>query len=439
MGTTADLAHFVTTTGFGDLPEAVVHEAKRDVINLLSTALYSAHDPSLQILLDLYAAEGGKERARIWGAGVGTTLQNAALANGYLGHLEDYDDTHFPTVLHPSAPTIPAAFALAEAEGASGRDFLAAVALGIEACCRIALAVHPWHYDEGWHITGTMGVFGGAVAAGKLAGLDQAKLTAALGVAGTQAAGVRENFGTMAKPLHAGRAAQSGLLAALLAKRGFTATDRILEGRRGVMAVMSAESDLTRVTHGLGSRWEIFKNGLKHYACGVVNHPLIDACVGFRAEGVDVAAIEAIEADVHPLVLELVNLPEPKVGLEGKFSVYHCVAIGLVDGAAYPAQFTDAKVNDPGLTALRRKVTLSRNDGFGEDEAVVRLRLNDGRVLEKHVAHATGAPENPLSDEALGAKFRELATPTLGAARAEALLAQLWRLDSLDRVSDLDL
>jgi 2-methylcitrate dehydratase PrpD len=436
MGVTQDLARYVSETSAADLPAAVVKEAKRDVINLLGTAIYSAKDPSLKIILDVLGAEGGNGRARVWGTSERTTLQNATFTNGYLAHLEDYDDTHFPTVIHPSAPTVPAAFAVAEERGKSGADLVAAIALGIETACRVSMAVHPWHYDEGWHITGTMGVFGGAVAAGKLLGLDEQRLVACLGIAGTQAAGVREVFGTMTKALHPGRAAQAGLFAALLAEGGFTSTDRILEGRRGVAAVMSAESDLGRVTEGLGSRWEIFNNGLKPYACGVVNHPIIDACRTLRAR-VDLSTVETIEADVHPLVLELVNLPEPKVGLQGKFSVQHCVAIGLRNGSAYPADFSDAVVRDPDMAAIRQKVRLIPNDTYGEDEATVRIVFVGGGHDVEHVTHATGAPENPLTDAQLEEKFRALATPTLGEAKAGILLERLWRLDELPNVNGL--
>lgn len=439
MGATHDLAEFATSVRFQDLPADVVHEAKRDVINVLGVALHSARDPSLQHLLRLFEAEGAASRARVWGTGVRTSLQNAALANGYTAHLEDYDDTHFPTVLHPSAPTVPAAFALAEAENCSGRDFLAAVALGIEAACRVSLAVHPWHYDEGWHITGTMGVFGSAVASGRLAGLGVERLVAALGIAGTQAAGVREVFGSMSKPLHAGRAAQAGLVATLLARDGFTSTDRILEGRRGVAAVMSAQSDLSRLTDGLGRRWEIKNNGLKPYACGVVNHPLIDACIAFRERGADPEQIESVDADVHPLVLELVDLPEPKVGLEGKFSVQHCIAAGLIEGAAYPEQFSDAKVNDPRLVALRRKVRLVEDRSLEEDEARVTLRFKDGSVWDEHVRHAAGAPQNPLSDARLEEKFLTLASLTLGEAKARSLLQALWLLEDVPSLTQLQL
>ncbi|MPZ49911.1 MAG: MmgE/PrpD family protein [Dehalococcoidia bacterium] len=435
MGITTDIAKFAVSTSIEDLPANVLHEAKRDVINVIGCAVYSARDPSLRIILDVFAAEGGKPRASIWGTDRRVSLQQAALANGYTGHLEDYDDTHFPTVLHPSSPTVPAAYAVAEDLGLSGRQLLYATALGIELSCRVALAVHPWHYDEGWHITGTMGVFGPAIAAGLLLGLDQPKMVACLGIGGTQAAGVREVFGSMTKPFHAGRAAAAGLISAQLAAGGFTSTEQIFEGRRGVAAVLSAESDLSRITEGLGDRWEIFNNGLKPYACGVVNHPIIDACKALRARGVDAGAIESIEAEVHPLVPELVSIKDPKIGLEGKFSVYHCIAIGLRHGAAFPAQFSDAEAADPANTPIRHAVTLVKNESFEEDEAVVRLTLKDGTKLEERVEHATGAPQNPLTDAPLTEKFLELATPTLGESGAKALLDRLWRLDEAPNLS----
>jgi 2-methylcitrate dehydratase PrpD len=438
VGATRDIAEFAMQTRFQDLPAAVIHEAKRDIINVLAVSLYSALDPSLQILQSLFSEEGGNPRASVWGAGFKTTLANAALANGYTAHLEDYDDTHFPTVMHPTAPTLPAAYAIAEERGAAGTDLITAVALGIELCCRACNAVHPWHYDEGWHITGTMGVFGGAIAAAKALGLDADQTVAALGIAGTQAAGVREAFGTMTKPMHAGRAAQAGLNAALLAEKGFTAAPGILEGRRGVMTVMSSSHDLARLTDGLGSRWEIFNNGLKPYSCGVVSHPAIDAAVelGRRAEFAP-EAVESIEAVVHPLVPELMGRMEPDVGLAGKFSCAHCISVGLVDGAAYPAQFADAKVKDPLLTALRRKVRFTIDHSKGEDQVTLRLTMKDSRVLEHSVEHASGSPQNPLSDERLAGKFLTLATPNLGDAAAQALLQRLWRLDEVSDIRGL--
>lgn len=438
MGATHDIAEFAVRTQFEDLPADVVHEAKRDIINVLSTSLYSARDPSLQYLLDMFNEEGSRPRATIWGANARSGLANAALANGYLAHLEDYDDTHFPTVVHPTAPTLPAAFAIGEEAGSSGRDLITAVALGVETVCRASLSVHPWHYDAGWHITGTMGVFGGAIAAAKMLGLDVDGTVTALGAAGTQAAGVREAFGTMTKPMHAGRAAQAGVVSALLAKKGFTAAPAILEGRRGVMTVMSSQHDLSRLTDGLGERWEIFNNGLKPYSCGVVSHPAIDAAIALQIRpGFDASAVESIDADVHHLVPELMGRMEPDVGLAGKFSCAHCISVGLVDGAAYPAQFADAKVKDPLLTELRRKVKFNVVEGMGEDQVELHLTMKDGSVLSERVEHATGSPQNPLSDERLEEKFLILATPTLGEADAKSLLERLWRLDEVSNLSGL--
>jgi 2-methylcitrate dehydratase PrpD len=432
LGATRELADFVAGSSYGDLPDAVVHEAKRDIINVLGVSLYSSRDPSLQALTGMFEAEGGKERASVWGTGSRTSLQHAALANGYTAHLEDYDDTHFPTVVHPTAPTLPAAFALGEEAGKNGRDLITAVALGVEVCCRVCLAVHPWHYNAGWHITGTMGVFGAATAGGRIVDFDAEALVSAMGTAGTQAAGVREAFGTMSKAMHAGRAAQAGVVSVMLAKRGFTSAPAILEGRRGVAEVMSTKHDLSRATEGLGERWEIFNNGLKPYSCGVVSHPAIDASIALRSRsGFEPGAVESIEAFVHRLVPELMGRAEPQVGLEGKFSVQHCISIGLIDGAAYPAQFADAKVKDEQLTALRRNVRLTVEDSMAEDACRLRLTLKDGSVLEESVTHATGSPQNPMPDGKLSEKFRTLASPALGEKPAEELLDRLWHLEEV--------
>ena len=438
MGTTSELARFAVETSAEQIPESVLHEVKRCLINFLAVALYASRDPSLRILLDVFREEGGRRQASVIGADTRTTLQHAALANGYLGHLEDYDDTHFPTVIHPSSPTLPAALAVGERLGAGGREVLVASILGIEVCCRVGLAVHPAHYDAGWHITGTCGVFGSAISAGRLLGLDTSRMTHALGIAGTQASGLREMLGSMTKPFHAGRSAQSGVLAALLAERGFTSTTEVLEGRRGFAAVLSSRHDLEKATAGLGQDWELRNNGLKPYACGVVNHPLIDAMVALRRrEGVTADAVESIGARVHPLVLELVDRRHPRTGLEGKFSFQHSIAVGLVDGAASPSQYTDARVNDPTIMALRERISATADPALGQDAAVITLASKDGRSYTETVTHATGAPQNPMTDAQLEAKFRTLAGDVLAKARVDRLLASLWELDKVVDIRDV--
>ena len=438
MGTTGDLARYVVDSTPERIPDALIHEGKRCLINFLAVAIYASRDPSLDILLDVFDAEGGSPLASVVGTGVRTTLQNAALANGYLGHLEDYDDTHFPTVIHPSSPVLPAALALGEHLHASGRDVLAASILGMEACCRIGMAVHPYHYDEGWHITGTTGVFGSIIAAAKLSGLDLDQMTHGLGIAGTQASGVREVFGSMTKPFHPGRSAQSGVLASLLAQRGFTSTTEILEGRRGFAAVMSEDSHLERVNDGLGESWELMMNGLKPYACGVVNHPLIDAMVALKNEvGINPEEVQSVNALVHPLVLELVDRPNPRVGLEGKFSYQHSMAVGLVDGAAFPAQYSDARVADPVIAGLRDKIQATIDESMAEDASEVTITLRSGQEHSRRVEHATGAPENPLTDDQLNEKFRALVGDVFPAEQVEGMLSTLWGLDQAPDVADV--
>ena len=438
MGTTEQLAKFILETRKEGIPEAVLHEGKRCFINYLAVALYASRDSSLDILLGVFGDEGGKERASVVGTNTRTSLQNAALANGYLGHLEDYDDTHFPTVIHPSSPTLPAALAVGEQLGVSGYDALVASVLGMEVCCRIGVAIHPYHYNEGWHITGTCGVFGAVASAGRLMGLDLDSLVHALGVAGTQASGVREVFGSMTKPFHPGRAAQSGVLAALLAQRGFTSTKTIIEGRRGFAAVLSSEYDLEKATDGLGEKWELQMNGLKPYACGVVNHPLIDAMIAMRSkDGVVAGAVDSISAIVHPLVLELVNRQHPEIGLEGKFSFHHSMAVGLVDGGAFPLQYTDSKVNDPVIKSLRDRITAIADESLEEDQAIVTVNLRDGRSYTERIEHATGAPQNPMSDTYLEDKFRNLTDDVLSTEQRETLLDRLWHMETVNDLGEI--
>lgn len=440
MSPTDRLAAFIVQTDRTAIPAHVMHEAKRTLINVLAVALATSEDPSVDAL-DAWGGTGGA--ASVIGRGTASEGQ-AALVNGYLAHLQDYDDTHFPTVLHPSAPAWPAVLAAAERTGASGAETLAAFAIGCEVACRVALSVHPWHYDAGWHITGTVGGFGAVAGAARLLGLNVAHTTQALGIAGTHAAGVREAFGTNGKALHAGHAASSGLRAASLVALGFSGPEAILEGRRGFWAVLSPGGHNVAPIEGLGdliasgARWEMQHNGLKPYANGVVSHPLQDAVIELRNKHTIVADdVRAIEARVHPLVLELMNRPQPETGLSAKFSHQHCAAAALIDGAGHEAQFHNDRARDPRIAAVRALVHATPDATLGEDEVHVTIRMADGRALTTHVEHATGSPENPMSDAHLEAKYRALATPVLGERDGEALLRAAWTLDEAPDIRTL--
>lgn len=432
MSATHTLASAVARADVNDLPAWTLHEAKRTLVNMLAVGLSASLDPAGRALFDWAREEGAAPRAAMMGFPLLTSPFNAAMVNGFLTHLQDYDDTHFPTVLHPTAPVWPAALAAAQERGASGEETLAAFALGAEAACRVAMSVHPWHYDMGWHITGTAGVFGAAAAASRILGLGPDETNMAIGIAGTFASGVREVFGSHAKAMHPAKAASNGLQAAHLAERGFTGADDIIGGRRGFWEVLSPNGHSEdALLGGFGERWELANNGLKPYANGVVSHPIQDAVIALRGEHrIAPEDVASIDAEVSPLVLELMNRPEPRRGLEGKFSFQHCAAAALVDGAGHDAQFSDARVADPALAALRAKVSAVADAALREDEVRLSITLSDGTTLSRYVEHATGSPENPMTDAALEAKFRSLAVEAVPEAQAEDLLAAVWELDA---------
>ncbi len=434
---TRSIAAFVAEAG--DPPEWVMEEAKRTLVNLLAISVSASVHPSSTRMLVWARAEGAAPQASVIASDLATSPSIAALVNGFISHLQDYDDTHYPTVLHPSAPVWPAALAAAEEMRASGRDALVAFALGCEVACRIAMSVHPWHYDQGWHITGTVGVFGAAAAAGRLYGLDAEAMAHAFGFAGTQAGGVREVFGSDGKPLHAGRAASNGLQSAEFARAGMTANPEILAGRRGFWAVLSPNGHSEEeLLGGLGERWELKRNGLKPYANGVVSHPIQDGVIALRNEhGLTPDQVEGISLRVCYLVPELMNRAEPETGLQAKFSFQHCAAAALVDGAGHDSQFELDRVLDPTIAEIRSKVTYEIDRSLPEHEAYVTIALKDGRSVSTHVAHASGSPENPLTNAQLAEKFDAIVQPILGADRARQLFEAAWSLDEAPGVTDL--
>lgn len=440
MGQTeTTLAQFVVDFPTQDIPSDVMHLAKRCLMNYSGVALFATLDPAIDILLDLLRAEGCSLAATVIGSGFRTSAQNAALANGFLGHLEDYDDTH-TTVIHPSAPILPVALALSEQRTVSGRDLLGAFAVGVEVACRIGLVIVA-HFRDGaahWHITNTCGVLGAAAAAGRLLRLTQEQMIYAFAIAGTQACGVREVFGSMCKPFHAGKAAQNGVVAALLAQRGFTGTDGIFEGARGLVGVMATGHDINEATKDLGARWELRQNGLKPYACGQANHGFIDAALALRKQpGVTPQTIKHIQGSVEQFAPALVRRRHPRSGLESKFCYYHSVAAALTDGQALPAQFTDERATDPAIESLRNRIDFDEDPSLPRRAVRVTLELNDGRTYTERVDHPTGTPGNPMSDTMVQEKFNGLASKVLGAEKAEKAQRALWDVDKLSDVSEL--
>jgi len=436
-GATAVLARYLIESAYDDLPQPARREAARALLNWLGCAIGSSRHETVERAIAAVKPFCGPPQAGILGRSERVDILNAALLNGISSHVLDFDDTH-ARAIHPSAPVLPALLAFAEWRGLSGRQFVHAFVLGVEAEERIGLSVFPEHYDVGWHITGTAGVFGAAAAVGKLLNLDKQRMTWALGIAATQSSGLREMFGSMCKSLHPGRAAQNGLTAALLAAAGFTSSERAIEAPRGFAHVMSTRFEPAVITEGLGKRYEILSNMYKPYACGLVVHASIDGCIELvREHGIEPDQIARVELTVSPLVLELTGRRMPNSGLEGKFSVYHAAAAAIIYGAAGESQFSDEVVRDPAVTALRDRVSARADASIRKTEARVTIELKDGRRLSSHIAHALGTLERPMSDADLEAKFRSLVSGVLPEERAAALIEKCWDVDNLNDVAEI--
>ncbi len=422
------LAQFVATHPSRGWSDAVDHEAHRTFLNWVGCAVGAAKHEAAAAALGAVRMLEPAPQATVLGRKDRLDMASAALVNGITSHTFDYDDTHLKTIIHPAGPVASAVLALAETQGASGRDVIDALVLGIDVSCRVGNMMYPEHYDRGWHITGSTGMLGAAAACARLLKLDAQKTQMALGIAASQPVGMREQFGTMTKPFHPGGAARAGLMSALMASHGYTASPKALEAPRGYAQTVSTKNDWTQITGELGQRFEISFNSYKPFACGIVIHPSIDACVQLREQGVRPEQVERIELKVHSLVLELTGKKEPGDGLQAKFSVYHGCAAGLSFGRAGEDEFSDKVVNRPDMVALRRKVVATVDNSIDEASADVTAVLTDGRRVHVFVEHAIGSLENPMTDTLLEGKFHGLSDPILGVAPTARLLGACWKL-----------
>ncbi len=427
---TLALASWATNLTYTDLTTSVVDAAVKSIYNWAGCAIGGYGQDAPQIALKSTSPFfGGAATSSILGSNgsIGESFvdaQVAALVNGIASHVDDYDDTHLETVIHPAGVVASALLAVTEWQGSvSGQDFLTAFVAGVEAECKLGLSVSPEHYDVGWHITSTTGAIGAAVAVGKLIGLDTATMQHAIGVASTQVIGMQEFFGSMTKSFHVGRASQSGMLAALLAQNGFTSSPQALEAKYGWTHVVSTRENTTAYFDELGKTWEVERNTFKPFPCGIVMHPTIDGCIQLHEqaaqEGKDISSsVESVGLRVSPHVLVLTGKTNPQNGLEGKFSIYHAAAVGLLYGQATPTQFTDSAVTDKTVIAMRSKVNVTTDESVTDDQAFISVTFNDGSTLEKHIEHAIGSLENPLTEADLKKKFMDQVSKQIGEVRA---------------------
>lgn len=420
-GATEALCEFGRELDGAALPDRTRASARATVGNALALMVGAAGHPATDAAARTVASFAGA------GAGTGTGAVPvpllgraerlpavwAALVHGIAAHVEDFDDTHPPTVIHPGAPVVPAALSASVLTGANGAELLAAVTAGVEVALRVGTMLMPEALRRGWHMTGIAGPIGASIAAGRLLGLDHGQLVSAVGLAATQCAGTLEALGSMAKPLHPGKAAANGVEAALLAGRGLTGPAKAIEGRRGLLALHAGRVDLGAALDGLGERWEIERNEIKPYACGVVSHSIIDLAIDLAGQQGGVPP-DTVRLNVNPFVLTAMGRAAPSSGLEAKFSATHCFAVGFLHGRAGPAQFKDVVVRDPEVVALRDRCLLVPDPALDRYQVRAEIVTADGSVRQLRRDHPAA-----LGPDALEAKALSLAEPVLGVAAGD--------------------
>ncbi len=449
-GLTRRLAETLAAAGFGDLPREAIAETLRAALDWLGSALAGSVEAPARMAQQVVAGLGESQEATVFSARR-SSAAGAALANGVASHILELDDLHQGSTLHAAAPIIPAALAVAEREHADGRAFLTAVAVGYEAALRIGEAVNPSHYRF-WHPTGTAATFGAAAAAASLMKLDAARMLDALGTAGTQAAGLWEfnADGAMSKHLHAGKAAFNGVLAADLARAGFTGATRILEGDRGFFRAMSASYDATRITEGLGERWKIGENSYKLHACCGHTHTAIDAALELRTarkwRGAEVVEqVKSIHIETYGPGFEIVKEPNPRSPYQAKFSIAYVVATALLEGRVGLDQFAAARFGPEGVRDGDLAALLARTRTEVADDLTAKypaawparlvVTLRDGAALRGGGDYPRGHPKNPVSTEDLEEKFLALTTPRFGEQTARRALDRVRSLTTCGDMS----
>ncbi len=446
MSATQNLVSFILNTSYDDLPREAVERAKHCFLDGLGVVLAGYPHAAARIVLDYARDLGGHPEATAIGSGLKTTLPLACLVNGTMGHIMDFDDTNWEVRGHLTTVLLPTLLAVGEKIGASGRDVLTAYILGFEAACKIGKGVNPGHYGRGYHSTATIGIFGATAAAGKLLRLSPPELAHAYGIAGSRSAGLRANFGTMTKSLHAGLCAHDAVTAALLARLGYTSNPQILETEWGFGQVMSPEANFSDPFQGLGDPLDIISSGVvvKQYPSCARTHTALDAALGLIHENnLNPSEIATIRCGTDDECLKILIYPRPQNGLEAKFSMPYCLARAFYDGRLELDHFIDEKVQESGVQNLMERVVHYVEPeivkkGYGlRAAAKIIVELKDGQILERTVDRAKGNPEDPLSFEELAQKFRICARRIVNDGQIEKVIRLTDKLEDVSNVGEI--
>ena len=443
MTAASRLAAFAVTSDIPDEARAVARAALQDTVGVI---LAGAVEPAARITQRVARVDGGPGPCHILGTSDQTGPSYAALSNGTAAHALDFDDMCWTTLAHPSAPLVAAGLAVAEIVDVSGVAFLDAYVVGFEIEAILGTTMNPSHYESGWHCTSTIGTIGATATAARVLGLDSEQTARAIAIAASEASGIKENFGTMVKPLQGGLAARNGVLAALLAKESFSASMGALDGPQGFfVAMQSANKELSRHVDKLGLSWEILENGItvKLYPSCAATHPTIDTLIDLKArEKLSTEVIDAVEVDVDPVTPTVLIYDRPTTGLEGKFSLQYCAAAALTFGRVGIDTFESDQMQDSEVQRLVSCVTMQADPALGSDappltQARIRVRLKDGRVFERFATGAKGYPENPASSSDLDDKFLKCARRAIGQKEAVEALHCLRGISDTSSVRSL--
>jgi len=443
-GVTEAIADFVVSLDFDDCPPAAANIIQLATLDTIGCMAAGSTVASQTVLGDWVREMGGREEAVVVGLEFRAPVALAALVNGTAGHALDFDDVS-PTMCHPSVCLLPVLLALGEKLGASGREFMLAYLAGFEVFTRLCRAMNPVHYRHGWHSTGTIGTIGAVAAAGTLLRLDRAQMRTALGIAASSASGVRQNFGSMVKPLHAGRAAFNGACAALLAQRGFTANLDALDGPRGFVQVLGGSPQVSVDASLFDDRpLELLSSGIgfKRFACCAAIHTALDALLSLLQEHeIRPQDVAHIDCAVNRRALDILVYSRPETPLEGKFSVQYSIAVAVFDRWAGLNQYAEERVRDPAVREMMVRVSTSVDESFTAEYATfpsrVTVRLVDGREFSLHVEVPKGYPSNPLAPEELQQKFRECCARRLSSRAIDDVVRLIGSLATVPDIRDL--
>jgi len=439
LGIGKKLTEFTSNIQFEQLSSAAVHEAKRATLDWLGCALIGSKHPTSMNLVNTLKSIGSYAAVRVIGhPGLKMSLLDTPVANGQMGHVLDFDDTHLGgVILHTSTATMPALLAIGEQKKLNGRQLIVSLVAAFEGGIRTGQSM-PNHHRGGWHLTGSLGTVASTIGAARMLNLDAQKTLMALGIGCTQAAGMQQNRGSDCKSLHAGKSAYHGVLSATLAANGFNSSPEILEGNLGFTRIYSTSQDLDLLTKDLGKEWVIVSNGYKPYSCGVVLHPLIDACIGLsKTSQVPWSDIASFEVLVHPDVIRITGVDQPGSGLMSKFSANHAAAVSYIDRAGGVPQFTNERSQDAAVIQLRKIVKVLPSANLQLDQATARITTKSGASFDMNIEHAKGTIQNPMSDKDIESKFIQNARACISNDKTKRILDLVWNLDKLTDINQL--